>query len=90
MLQWDTVLVVAFDMVAAEEAFVRLAGMPSMGPRWNASAANLEGIRFWPVPGFQKYLVFYLPIDGGIRVLRVVHGSRNLARILAPDVAGRD
>jgi plasmid stabilization system protein ParE len=39
---------------------------------------------------FRKYLVFYRPIPGGIEVLRVLHGSRDIAAILAEAFAAED
>jgi plasmid stabilization system protein ParE len=34
------------------------------------------------VSGFEDYLIFYLPSDVSIEVTRVLHGARNLQRIL--------
>ena len=31
---------------------------------------------------FRKYLVFYVPIPGGIEVFRVLHGARDIDGIL--------
>jgi plasmid stabilization system protein ParE len=42
-----------------------------------------EGIRVFPVSRFKKYLVFYRPIEGGIEVLRVLHGARDIQGLLA-------
>ena len=38
----------------------------------------LPNVRSFPVG---RYLIFYRPIEDGIEVLRVVHGSRNLRRL---------
>jgi plasmid stabilization system protein ParE len=44
---------------------------------------QLAGIRSIPVAGFRKYLIFHrLEPDGAIRVLAVVHGARDLRKIL--------
>ncbi len=37
--------------------------------------------RVW-VTGFEKILILYRSIEDGIEVLRVVHGSRNVKRLL--------
>ncbi len=61
---------------AAEQAFAMLADMPGMGtPR---DYGRIEGLRMWPVRGFQRHLIFYRPIEGGIEVVRVLHASRDL------------
>ena len=38
--------------------------------------------------GFEKILIFYLPLQDGIDVVRVVHGSRDLERLLAEGFFG--
>ena len=69
-------------VAAAERAFQLLAGMPAMGSRRRLDSPKLSGLRMWPVPGFEKHLIFYRPIEGGIEVMRVLHASRDLATIL--------
>lgn len=67
---------------AAEEAFRLLARMPAMGSRRNFANPRLSGLRPWRVPGFEMHLIFYRAIPGGIEVLRVLHGSRDVPSIL--------
>lgn len=43
---------------------------------------RLAGLRQWRVSGFEKVLIFYRQTDSGIEVLRVLHGARDVARIL--------
>jgi toxin ParE1/3/4 len=31
-----------------------------------------------------KYVIYYRPVEDGIQVIRVVHGSRDLKRIFPP------
>lgn len=38
--------------------------------------------------GFEKILLFYFPLQDGIDLVRVVHGSRDLAQILAEGFFG--
>jgi toxin ParE1/3/4 len=40
------------------------------------------GFRSYPVG---NYLIIYLPRDGGVEVLRVLHGAQNLGRIFPPE-----
>jgi toxin ParE1/3/4 len=37
------------------------------------------------VTEFKKYMIFYRPIEGGIEVLRVIHGARNIQNLLGTD-----
>lgn len=39
---------------------------------------GVEGMRSWPVKGFGRYLIFYVPTETHVHVLRVLHGSRDL------------
>jgi toxin ParE1/3/4 len=67
---------------AAEDAFQRLARMPEMAGLWESPHRRLAGIRVWRIHGFENHLVFYRPIEGGIELVRVLHGARNVDRQL--------
>ncbi|VTU02302.1 Plasmid stabilization system protein OS=Singulisphaera acidiphila (strain ATCC BAA-1392 / DSM 18658 / VKM B-2454 / MOB10) GN=Sinac_3255 PE=4 SV=1: Plasmid_stabil [Gemmataceae bacterium] len=43
------------------------------------------GLRFRQLPVFWHYAVYYRPVPDGILVVRVLHTSRNVAAIFAPD-----
>lgn len=60
---------------ATEES---LLAMPGMGSSTAFAHPLLVGMRFHLVRGFRKYLIFYIPRDDGIEVVRVLHGSRDL------------
>lgn len=36
-------------------------------------------MRRWPVEGFERTLLFYFPLQRGVDLVRVVHGSRDIA-----------
>jgi toxin ParE1/3/4 len=59
-----------------------LAPMPRLGKQRIAIDPSLAGLRSWSVKGFRKYLIFYLPLKDGIEVLHVMHGSRDLPRVI--------
>ena len=71
---------------AAEQAFERLAAWPQMGAPYRTPNPELSGLRTWPVPGFPKHRIFYLPRADGVEVLRVLHGARDLAYLLDQDL----
>lgn len=39
-------------------------------------------MRRWPVTGFENYLVYYRPLRDGIEIIRILHGARDIARLL--------
>ena len=58
-----------------EEKLELLSQMPGAG----ASRRDLgKGVRSWPVG---NYLLIYRPIQGGIELLRVIHGARKVRRV---------
>jgi plasmid stabilization system protein ParE len=63
---------------AVQSALNKLTQFPEAGSLKQFRDARLRGVRTWRVPGFKKYLIIYRPIDIGIEVLAVLHGSRNL------------
>jgi toxin ParE1/3/4 len=67
---------------AAEMAFEKLAQMPMKGKRQEFKSPKLADARRWFIPGFDKYLVFYRPIKGGIELLRVLHGMQDVDTVM--------
>jgi toxin ParE1/3/4 len=67
---------------ASEMAFEKLAQMPLKGKPQSFQSPKLKGVRRWFIPGFDKYLVFYRPIKGGIELLRVLHGMQDVATVM--------
>ena len=46
---------------------------------------RLADIRMSPVPDFSRYLIFYQHSDDEIRVLRVLHSSRDIASLFSSE-----
>jgi toxin ParE1/3/4 len=63
---------------AAREAADMLADLPRLGPTGRFRSHSLRQVRIWPVRDFDKVLMIYAADRGGIDVLRVVHGARDL------------
>ena len=73
-------------LIAAEEAFRLLASMPGMGTRYGYDHPALAELRVSPLSSpFKVYLVFYHPVVDGIEIVRVLHGARDIHRILAEE-----
>jgi toxin ParE1/3/4 len=70
---------------AADSTFAQLAGMPGMGTRCEPHEPVYGGLRFFPITRHRNHLVFYRPVPGGIEVLRVLHGARDIPGILAEE-----
>ena len=62
-----------------------LEAVPHLGALYEPQAPEYPGLRVHLVRGWRSYAVFYLPRPDGITVVRVLHTSRNLAAIFAPD-----
>jgi toxin ParE1/3/4 len=77
-------------LAQAEATFQRLAGMPGMGTRYQPDEPRYADLLSFPVSRFRMYLVFYRPVPGGIEVLRVLHGARDIHGILAEELGIED
>ena len=53
-----------------------------MGERCESPNPRLTGLRVWRIQGFPNHLIFYRPVDDGIEVIRVLHGARDIDRVL--------
>lgn len=67
---------------SAEETIRFLADQPRIGHVWNPLHPRLKDVRSFPVKGFPKWIVFYRPLEGGIEVIRILHGARDLPAVL--------
>ena len=67
---------------AVQQAFVRIGEQPGIGSRRYAHLPMLEGLRLWPVPGFERHLIFYVERADYVDVLRVLHGARDIPTVL--------
>ena len=70
---------------ALDAAYERLAEMPGIGAFRNCNNPKLQGMRMLPLPNFPKYLIFYRANISQLEVLRVLHSSRDIESLFAPD-----
>jgi plasmid stabilization system protein ParE len=78
----------AFRFLDAVDASVeQLLGMPEMGAPKPLNNPVLEGLRSWPVKGFEEMRIYYVVQGETLRVVRVLHGKRDLSRILESEPA---
>jgi len=69
-------------LLAVERAFERLLEMPEMGVQRAFGSRKLEGLRMWPVPGFNNFLIFYRVTQQSVQIVRILHGGQNIPRVL--------
>jgi toxin ParE1/3/4 len=62
--------------------FALLATQPHMGWKSTVTAPRYGDLRLFPVRGFDRVLILYRPHSDGIEVLRLLHGARDLRRVL--------
>jgi len=75
--------VAAKFLSAAEVTFAQLAKTPGMGKATQLVGSRLGEIRQWRIKDFQDYLIFYRIQDATVEILRIFHGSRDLADVLS-------
>jgi plasmid stabilization system protein ParE len=63
-------------------ALIRIEKNPRSGAKCSFSADELQGTRRMPIAGFPRHLIFYRAEEEEIRILRVVHGARDLESLL--------
>jgi toxin ParE1/3/4 len=81
----------AFRFVDAVEASVeQLLRTPNMGAPREPRNPALKGLRVWPVNEFDEFLIFYVVQGDTLRVIRVLHGKRDIDRILKKESADDD
>ena len=44
-------------------------------------SGSITGLRSWPLKGFEPIRIYYVEVPGCLRVVRVLHGKRNVRRI---------
>jgi toxin ParE1/3/4 len=67
---------------AIEASVQALLDTPVVGQLWNAPDLRLQGMRFTTVNRYRNFLVFFRPTSTGVDVFRVIHGTRELERIV--------
>ncbi len=61
---------------------------PLVGPRYILANPQLQNLRSWPVPGFEAIRIYYLVDDDNIQVIRILHGKRDVKRLLEGEPDG--
>ncbi len=67
---------------AVTSAISRVVSHPAAGAPCTFKPPELRGVRRTTIPGFPKHLLFYRFDGEEVLVLRIVHGARDLERLL--------
>jgi toxin ParE1/3/4 len=59
-----------------------LAAMPRMGPLCGFKRDATRRLRRWPVKDFDNWLIFYQTVRGGVEIVHVIHGARDIESLL--------
>ena len=70
---------------AVQEAYNFICENPEAGPHGHNLNRQLQGLRRWPVPGFENYLVFYRLVDDWVEIVRALHGARDIEALFEPE-----
>ena len=67
---------------AVDESVETVCVMPEMGAPKQFRNPVLAGLRSWPVKGFEDIRIYYAVQGDVLRVIRVLHGRRDIRKIL--------
>ncbi len=67
---------------AVRQTIQSLQQHPLVGPHYRSSNPQLETLRTCPVAGFEAIRIYYLLDEDTLRVIRILHGKRDVKRLL--------
>ena len=73
-------------LAAVEATFDFIAAMPSVGRTYRVQSPAAQSMRVWRVEGFERYLILYRSVEHHIDIVRVLHGSRDIAGLFIESV----
>ena len=75
---------------AVEKSVEQLIQMPGSGAPKLLKNPALADLRAWPVEGFEDMRIFYLVQGDSLKVIRILHGKRDINRILEGESVADD
>ena len=73
-------------VAAVQAAISQVSREPGIGAPKNLRNAKLAGLRSWPIKGFSEVRVYYLVSKDAVRVVRVLHGRRDIYPLLESSI----
>lgn len=81
LLDQDAAKVAHRFLEAVETTLAKLTHHPRIGTPKKLKDPRLKGLRRWPVQGFEIIEIYYLLAEDCLKVIRVLHSKRDIARI---------
>jgi toxin ParE1/3/4 len=72
---------------AVRESLDRIRQHPRIG---SLCRGSIQGLRSWPANGFEIIRIYYIETPESLRVVRILHGSRDVRKILRKEKPVRD
>jgi toxin ParE1/3/4 len=70
-------------LAETRKAFQLILEMPGIGKRWQSPISALRELRVTSVSRrFRDCLIFYRPVKGGVQIVTILHGARDLPPII--------
>ena len=69
-------------LVSVEAAIEAIAATPRAGGPRRFDNPSLQGLRAWPLKGFDEFRVYYLEQSERLVIVRVLHGRRDVSSLL--------
>jgi toxin ParE1/3/4 len=67
-----------------------ISSQPLIAPPYPLINPQLRNLRSWPVAGFETIRIYFLLDDEAMRVIRILHGKRDIRRILEGEKPSND
>lgn len=87
LLEQDSPVAANRFLRAVEAAIKEVCRRPGLGPAIEMQNPRLAGLRSWAVAGFSAIRVYYLISENTLRVVRVLHGKRDISALLESESA---
>jgi toxin ParE1/3/4 len=90
MIEKDAARAAERFLDAVQSATEALCRMPLAGAPKILDNPSLSGLRSWPVRGFPAMRIYYIPTGDDLRIVRVLHGKRDINSLLEEEAAEED
>lgn len=82
LIEQDSLAVAQRFMAAVQSSITRICQRPGIGAPKAIDNPRLAGLRSWPVAGFTAFRIYYLVSGKSIRIIRILHGKRDVNPML--------
>ncbi|MGA2672842.1 MAG: type II toxin-antitoxin system RelE/ParE family toxin [Terracidiphilus sp.] len=89
-IEKDAARVAERFLEAVQSAIEMLCRMPRAGAPKMLENPALAGLRSWPVRGFSAIRIYYLHAGDELRIVRVLHGKRDINPLLEEESSGEE